>query len=70
MEVSTAAGRVRGRWEAGVAVFRGVPFAAPPVGPHRFAAPQPVTAWDGVRDASRFGPAPANRAARPAVTTG
>jgi len=47
-------------------VFRGVPFAAPPVGPHRFAAPQPVTAWDGVRDASRFGPAPP----QPARATG
>jgi para-nitrobenzyl esterase len=41
-----------------VAVFRGVPFAAPPVGPHRFAASRPVIAWEGVRDASRFGPAP------------
>ncbi len=58
IEVQTSAGRVRGGWEGGVAVFRGVPFAAPPVGPHRFAAPAPVTAWDGVRDASRFGPPP------------
>jgi para-nitrobenzyl esterase len=58
MEVATAAGRVRGRWEAGVAVFRGVPFAAPPVGPHRFGAPRPAAAWDGVRDATRFGPPP------------
>jgi para-nitrobenzyl esterase len=58
VEVGTSAGRVRGRWEAGLAVFRGVPFAAPPVGPHRFTAPRPVTAWSGVRDASRFGPPP------------
>jgi para-nitrobenzyl esterase len=41
-----------------VAVFRGVPFAAPPVGAHRFAAPAPAARWDGVRDASRFGPPP------------
>jgi para-nitrobenzyl esterase len=41
-----------------VAVFRGVPFAAPPVGAHRFAAPVPATPWGGVRDASRFGPPP------------
>ena len=39
-------------------MFRGVPFAAPPVGPRRFAAPQPVTPWDGVREAFRFGPPP------------
>ncbi len=58
VEVDTSAGRVRGRWEGGVAVFRGVPFAAPPVAPHRFAPPQPVAPWDGVRDAFRFGPPP------------
>lgn len=39
-------------------MFRGVPFAAAPVGPHRFAAPRPVIAWSGVRDASTFGPPP------------
>ncbi|QYN40731.1 carboxylesterase family protein [Pseudonocardia sp. DSM 110487] len=49
---------VRGSWEDGVAVFRGVPFAAPPVGPNRFAAPRPAVAWTGVRDATRFGPPP------------
>ncbi len=65
VEVDTSAGRVRGRWEEGVAVFRGVPFAAPPVGPHRFAPPQPVTPWDGVREAFRFGPPPP----QPAIPT-
>lgn len=57
-EARTAAGRVRGRREGGVAVFRGIPFAQPPTGPARFAAPQPVTPWDGVRDASSFGSPP------------
>jgi para-nitrobenzyl esterase len=57
-DVSTSTGTVRGRWEDGVAVYRGIPFAAPPVGPHRFAAPQPAEPWEGVRDASRFGPPP------------
>src|SRR5438309_2364956 len=57
-QASTAAGRVRGRREGGLAVFRGIPFAQPPVGPARFAAPQPVTPWDGVRDASAFGSPP------------
>ena len=58
LEVQTSAGRVRGRWENGVAVFRGIPFAAAPVGAHRFAAPAPVTPWMGVREAFRFGPPP------------
>lgn len=56
--VRTSAGMVRGSWKDGVAVFRSVPFAAPPVGPNRFAAPQPVAPWDGVRDVTRFGPPP------------
>ena len=57
-DVSTSTGTVRGRWENGVAVYRGIPFAAPPVGPYRFSAPQPAGPWEGVRDASRFGPHP------------
>jgi len=40
---------------AGVRVFRGIPFAAPPVGDNRWRAPQPVPHWDGVRPASQFG---------------
>jgi para-nitrobenzyl esterase len=57
-EVRTAAGAVRGSREAGVAVFRGIPFAQPPVGPLRFAAPRPVRRWDGVRPALSYGPPP------------
>jgi para-nitrobenzyl esterase len=56
--VRTAAGQVRGRTENGVAVFRGIPFAQPPVGDLRFAAPCPARAWDGVREAAMFGPPP------------
>ena len=55
-EVSTSAGRVRGRVEHGNAVFRGIPFAQPPVGALRFQAPVPPRSWDGVRDAAEFGP--------------
>jgi para-nitrobenzyl esterase len=40
----------------GVRVFRGIPFAAPPVGELRWKAPQPVKSWSGVRKASEFGP--------------
>ena len=57
-EVRTNAGMVRGRREHGLAVFRGIPFAAPPVGDARFAAPQPVRPWQGVREAVAFGPPP------------
>ncbi|MFC4950483.1 carboxylesterase/lipase family protein [Pseudonocardia sp. GCM10023141] len=58
VQVQTSAGTVGGRLEDGVAIFRSIPFAAPPVGPHRFAAPQPPVPWDGVRDVTRFGPPP------------
>ena len=56
-EVYTTVGRVRGRTENGMAVFRGIPFAKPPVGARRFRAPEPPEPWDGVRDATAFGPA-------------
>jgi para-nitrobenzyl esterase len=55
-EVPTSAGRVRGQIENGVAVFRGIPFAMPPLGPRRFQAPVPPDPWDGVREAKEFGP--------------
>ena len=65
--VVTEGGAVRGAWlehtsaDGSIsrhAVFRGIPFAAPPVGPLRFAAPQPARAWTGERDARHFGPTP------------
>ncbi|MER6917061.1 carboxylesterase family protein [Streptomyces sp. NPDC000594] len=56
--VRTVSGVVRGRTEEGLAVFRGIPFARPPVGEARFAAPRPPEPWDGVRDAFFFGPPP------------
>ena len=40
----------------GVRVFRGIPFAAPPVGALRWKAPQPVKPWEGIRKAAEFGP--------------
>lgn len=51
----THAGKVAGTVEQGVAIFRGIPFAAPPLGENRWRSPQPVTPWQGVRDASAFG---------------
>ncbi|WP_306316540.1 MULTISPECIES: carboxylesterase/lipase family protein [unclassified Streptomyces] len=56
--IPTAAGRVRGLVEGGLSVFRGIPYAQPPVGPLHLAAPAPALPWDGVRDAFAFGPPP------------
>ena len=57
-EVRSATGVLRGSREAGLAVFRGIPYAEPPVGALRFAAPRPVRGWAGVRSAVSYGPPP------------
>ncbi|MFK4152276.1 carboxylesterase/lipase family protein [Streptomyces fungicidicus] len=54
--IRTPYGAVRGRWDRQVAVFRGIPYAAPPFGPRRFRPPAPPDPWDGVREAAAFGP--------------
>ncbi len=56
-QVQTANGVVEGVLEkSGVRSFKGIPFAAPPVGNLRWKAPQPVQNWQGVRKADQFGP--------------
>ncbi|MFI1706585.1 carboxylesterase/lipase family protein [Streptomyces griseoruber] len=54
----TDGGRLVGERQAGVAVFRGVPFAEPPVGDLCWRPPRPAARWDGERRADAFGPAP------------
>ncbi|HEY0777171.1 MAG TPA: carboxylesterase family protein [Gemmatirosa sp.] len=54
--VETAHGRLRGAREAGVSVFRGVPYAGRVSGDRRFRRPAPLAPWTGVRDALRLGP--------------
>src|SRR5690349_18460323 len=51
-------GLVQGHAESGLIVYRGIPFAAPPLGELRWRAPQPAAKWDGVREAVKFAPDP------------
>lgn len=55
-EVSTRHGRLQGSTQDGINEFRGIPYAAPPVGALRWRPPQPAANWAGVRDATAFGP--------------
>lgn len=54
-EVAVQSGVIRGRRFRDVDLWRAIPYAAPPVGPLRLRAPQPVPSWTGVLDATRFG---------------
>jgi para-nitrobenzyl esterase len=54
--VRTRQGAVHGSASDGVAVFKGIPYAVPPVGPNRFRPPQPAKPWNGVREALNYGP--------------
>jgi len=55
--VHAPVGTLRGTIENGVNVFKGIPFAEAPVGPLRWKAPVPKAAWQGVKDATAYGPA-------------
>lgn len=57
-QIKTADGILEGVEESGVKIFKGVPFAAPPVGNLRWKAPQPVVKWNGIHKANQYGANP------------
>ena len=56
--VKVQEGMVQGTLENGLAVYKGIPFAAPPVGDLRWKAPQPAAKWEGVKQTTKYAPAP------------
>ncbi len=56
--VETLNGTIEGINVSGIAEFKGVPFAAPPLGDLRWREPQSVKSWNGIRKADKFGPRP------------
>ena len=55
--IKSPAGAVQGTTDARINIFKGIPFAEPPVGPLRWRPPVPKAKWDGVRNATEFGSA-------------
>jgi para-nitrobenzyl esterase len=53
--VKVEGGLVKGTVEDGLSVYRGIPYAAPPIGDLLWRSPQPVLKWEGARAADRFG---------------
>ena len=66
--VVTQQGAVRGREENGVAVFRGIPYAEPPVGELRWKSPLAASGWSGVRPAIADGPGCPQQCRMPVIT--
>nr|WP_297782772.1 carboxylesterase family protein [uncultured Allomuricauda sp.] len=63
--VETKTGKVEGYTEGEIKVFKGIPFAEPPVGELRWKAPQPVRDWVGVKECKEFGPSPIQNTPEP-----
>jgi para-nitrobenzyl esterase len=59
-QITTKAGKIKGHWssDSKIMAFKGIPYAAPPVGGLRWKAPQPATPWQGVKECNRFSASP------------
>ena len=57
-QVEVTGGIIQGTVMEDMSVYKGIPFAAPPVGENRWKAPQPVQPWEGVKDATKYGKGP------------
>jgi para-nitrobenzyl esterase len=68
--VAVTGGTIEGVEENGIFSYKGIPFAAPPVGDLRWKSPQPVVPWQGVRKADAFAPGPMQDTAFGAVLGG
>ncbi len=55
--VNAPTGQMQGRMEGDVSVFKGIPYALPPIGARRWTPPAPMPRWSGVKETSEFGPA-------------
>lgn len=63
--VNTDKGKIAGYLEGNIQIFKGIPFAAPPIGKLRWKAPEAVTAWKGIKNCQSFGPSPIQTAPVP-----
>jgi len=54
--IETELGKIEGYTENGLDIFKGIPYAEPPIGEFRFAPPQKKESWEGILDATKFGP--------------
>ena len=57
-QVQVEGGAIQGTVTEDLTIYKGIPFAAPPVGDLRWKAPQPVEAWEGVKQTTKYAPAP------------
>jgi para-nitrobenzyl esterase len=64
--VKVKQGLLQGTTENGLTVYKGIPFATPPVGDLRWRAPQPAPSWEGVKEVIKFAPAPVQAGNPPA----
>ncbi|MEO5581212.1 MAG: carboxylesterase family protein [Saprospiraceae bacterium] len=56
--IKTSDGLVEGYRQGKISIFKGIPFAAPPVGAFRWKAPQPVKSWEGIKKCIAFSASP------------